>query len=94
MGVLGQLRADTAVLAASARANVDGEPVQGSMAQFLAMEARTLGASRVVLGHHDDWMPPITSPDFDMAPVRAELAKDARGAKLLEPGYMEAIEVL
>jgi hypothetical protein len=64
------------------------------MAQFLAMEASTLGAGRVVLGHHDDWMPPITVPDFDMAPVRAELAREAPGAKLLEPGYLEAVPVL
>jgi hypothetical protein len=92
--VLAGIRADAAILAASGRANVDGEPIQGSMAQFLAMEARTLGASRVVIGHHDDWMPPITSGDFDMAPVRAELAKEAPGAKLLEPGYLEAMEIL
>lgn len=92
-GVLAGLRADSAILAASARPNVDGEPIQGSMAQFIAMEARTLGARRVVIGHHDDWMPPITVPDFDMGPVRAALAKEASGAALLEPGYLEAAEL-
>jgi len=61
--------------------------------QFIAMEARTLGARRVVIGHHDDWMPPITAPDFDMGPVRAELAKEAPEAALLEPGYLEAVEL-
>ena len=41
-GVLAGLRADAAILAASGRANVDGEPIQGSMAQFIAMEAKAL----------------------------------------------------
>ncbi len=90
-GVLGQVDADSAILAASARANVDGEPIQGSMAQFLAMEARLLGARKVILGHHDNWIPPVTTGDFDMAPVRAELGREAPAATLLEPGYLEAV---
>lgn len=93
-GVLKDIAADAAILAAAGRANVDGEPVQGSMAGFIAMEAKLLGARTVVIGHHDDWMPPVTSPDFDMAPVRAELAREAPGAKLLEPGYLEPVQLL
>lgn len=53
-----------------------------------------LGAKRVVIGHHDDWMPPVTSATFDMAPVRAELAREAPGATLFEPGYLEPVELL
>ncbi len=87
-GVLAGLRADVAILAASARPNVDGEPNQGSMAQFLAAEAKALGARTVVLGHQDNWMPPVTRHDFDLAPVRAALAREAPGAALLEPGYL------
>jgi hypothetical protein len=87
-GVLAELRADVAILAASGRANVDGEPIQGSMAQFIAREASMLGAKTVVLGHHDDWMPPVTNSDFDMEPVRRELASAAPGAKLIEHGYL------
>jgi len=90
-GVLAGIRADSAILAASGRANVDGEPIQSSMAQFLAMEAKTLGARKVVLGHHDDWMPPVTRAGFDMAPVRAQLAADAPGARLIEASYLEPI---
>jgi len=90
-GVLAGIRADAAVLAASGRANVDGEPIQGSMAQFLAMEAKVLGARKVVLGHHDNWMPPVTRAEFDMAPVRAHLAADAPGASLIEASYLEPI---
>jgi L-ascorbate metabolism protein UlaG (beta-lactamase superfamily) len=90
-GVLAGIRADAAVLAASGRANVDGEPIQGSMAQFLAMEAKALGARKVVLGHHDNWMPPVTRAGFDVAPVREQLAADAPGASLIEGSYLEPI---
>ncbi len=93
-GVLKDIEADAAILAAAGRANVDGKPVQGSMAGFIAMEAKLLGAKRVVIGHHDDWMPPVTSATFDMAPVRAELAAKAPGAKLFEPAYLEPVELL
>ena len=93
-GVLLDLRADVAILAASARANVDGEPIQGSLAQFLAEEAKLLEAKTVILGHHDDWMPPITNPVFDMAAVRSELGEQAPRATLLEPGYLEGTVLL
>lgn len=89
--VLAALRADAAILAASGRANVDGEPIQGSMAQFIAMEAKLLGARTVVLGHHDNWMPPVTRGDFDIEPVRKQLAADAPGSQLFEAGYVEPI---
>lgn len=84
-GVLHEINADVAVLAAAGRANVDGEPIQGSMADFLAMEASLLGARTVVLGHHDNWMPPITPATFDMQPVRDALAGKA---ELIEAGYL------
>lgn len=88
-GVLDQIDADVAILAAAGRANVNGEPIQGSMAQFIAMEAKATGARQVFIGHHDDWMPPVTPAEFDMAPVRAELAKQAPQATLVEVGYLE-----
>ena len=93
-GVLRDLSADAAILAAAGRPNVDGEPNQGSMAQFLAMEARALGARRVVVGHHDDWMPPVTTADFDMEAVRRQLSTDAPGAELLTPAYLEPVTLL
>jgi L-ascorbate metabolism protein UlaG (beta-lactamase superfamily) len=90
-GVLSQVRADTAILAASARANVDGEPIQGSASGFLAMEAKLVGARKIILGHHDNWMPPITNAAFDVEPVRDRLAKEAPGVELIERGYLEPI---
>jgi L-ascorbate metabolism protein UlaG (beta-lactamase superfamily) len=93
-GVLRDLRADVAILAAAGRANVDGEPIQGSMAQFIAVETGLLDARRVLIGHHDDWMPPVTSADFDMAAVEGELGRRAPDAALLTPGYLEPVRVL
>ncbi len=93
-GVLRALRADAAILAAAGRANVDGEPVQGSMAQFIAMEAEMLDARKVLIGHHDNWMPPVTSPEFDMGAVETELGRRAPDATLLTPGYLEPVTLL
>ncbi len=76
-----------AILAAAGRANVDGEPIQGSLADFVADQAAVLGARRVVLGHHDDWLPGF-SVATDMAPIRAAFAERAPGCELLEPGYL------
>jgi hypothetical protein len=92
-GVLEEISADAAILAAAGRANVDGEPIQGSLAQFIAMETKLLGARTVVLGHHDDWMPPVTKA-IDAAPIRAELVREVPAARLLEPGYLERVELL
>lgn len=88
-GVLDEIDADVAILAAAGRANVNGEPIQGSMAQFIAMEAKLIGARRVFIGHQDDWMPPVTPARFDMAPVREEIGRQAPEAVLTEVGYRE-----
>jgi hypothetical protein len=87
-GVLDKIDADVAILSAAGRANVDGEPIQGSMADFLALEARFLGATKVFIGHHDNWMPPVTLAEFDMAPVKQRLKEEAPNATLVETGYL------
>lgn len=55
-GVLEKTRADAGILAASGRANVDGEPIQGSLNDFLADEAGLLGLKRAIICHHDAWL--------------------------------------
>lgn len=52
-----------------------------------------LQARKVVVGHHDDWMPPVTKPMPDIAPLRAELARRARVATLVEMGYLEGVRL-
>ncbi|MDH5289590.1 MAG: MBL fold metallo-hydrolase, partial [Acidimicrobiia bacterium] len=56
-GIVRDLRPDVAIIAAAGRGNVDGEPIQGSLAQFVARQASLLRPKRVVLSHHDDWLP-------------------------------------
>ena len=92
-GILDGLRPDVAILAAAGRGNVDGEPIQGSLAQFVARQAELLQPRRVVLSHHDDWLPGF-SIDTDVAPIRAELARVLPGTELLELGYLDGTLVL
>jgi L-ascorbate metabolism protein UlaG (beta-lactamase superfamily) len=94
-GVLRELQPDVAILAAAGRGNLDGEPIQGSLSDFVGIEARLLQPKVIVLGHHDNWMPPVT-PDggTDVTPIRAELANSVPNAKLLEPGYLAGTALL
>lgn len=91
-GVLRDLRPDVAILAAAGRGNIDGEPIQGSLAQFVAREAELLRPRTIVLGHHDNWIPPVTR-ETDLTPIRKELAQAAPEAKLLEMGYLEGVKL-
>ncbi len=92
-GILRDLRPDVALLAASGRGNIDGEPVQGTLAQFVAREVDLLRPKRVTLGHHDDWNPPVTAPT-DIGPIREELARQAPRVELVEMGYLEEYPIL
>jgi L-ascorbate metabolism protein UlaG (beta-lactamase superfamily) len=91
-GILGDLRPDVAILAAAGRGNVDGEPIQGSLAQFVARQAWMLRAPRVVLGHHDDWLPGF-SVATDTTPIREELARWLPRSELVETGYLAGLDV-
>ncbi|MGE0602106.1 MAG: MBL fold metallo-hydrolase [Dehalococcoidia bacterium] len=94
-GVLKDLRPDVAILAAAGRGNIDGEPIQGSLADFVGIAAGLLQPKTIILGHHDNWMPPVT-PDggTDVSPIRAKLAEVTPGTTLLEPGYMAGTPLL
>jgi hypothetical protein len=86
-GVLRNLRPDVAILAAAGRGNIDGEPIQGSLAQFVGCQADMLRPRKVVLSHHDDWLPGFSVPT-DVAPIRDELARVVPTTELLEIGYL------
>jgi L-ascorbate metabolism protein UlaG (beta-lactamase superfamily) len=91
-GILAGLRPDIAILAAAGRGNLDGEPVQGSLAQFLAREVQLLQPRRLVLAHHDDWLPGFSRP-IDVAPIREELRRSAPATELLDLGYRAPLAV-
>ncbi len=85
-GILRDLRPDVAILAAAGRGNVDGEPIQGSLAQFVARQVDLLRPRRVLLGHHDDWLPGF-SRAIDVKPIREAIARARPGTELVETGY-------
>jgi L-ascorbate metabolism protein UlaG (beta-lactamase superfamily) len=87
-GVVDQLRPDVAIVAAAGRANVDGEPIQGSLATYVADHVARLQPRQVVLCHHDDWLPGF-SVATDVEPIRSAIAARAPDAVLLELGYLD-----
>jgi L-ascorbate metabolism protein UlaG (beta-lactamase superfamily) len=91
--ILRGLRPDVAILAAAGRGNIDGEPIQGSLAQFVAREVELLQPERVVLSHHDNWLPGF-SVDTDVGPIRDELARAAPATGLMDLGYVDGTQVL
>jgi L-ascorbate metabolism protein UlaG (beta-lactamase superfamily) len=91
-GILRDIRPDVAILAAAGRGNIDGEPIQGSLAQFVARQVDLLRPRRVVLSHHDDWLPGF-SRAVEVAPIRAEMARQTPRTELLEMGYVERTPV-
>ena len=92
-GILDGIRPDVAILAAAGRGNVDGEPIQGSLAQFVGRQASLVDAPRLILCHHDNWLPGF-STDTDLGPIREELERVAPTTELLEIGYLDATRIL
>jgi len=92
-GIVRDLRPDVALLAAVGRGNVNGEPIQGTLADFIASEVALLRPRTVLLCHHDDWMPPLTRPT-DVGPIRHALALRTPGVELVEAGYLEGRTIL
>ncbi|MGH9115176.1 MAG: MBL fold metallo-hydrolase [Acidimicrobiales bacterium] len=91
-GVVDRLRPDVAIVAAAGRANVDGEPIQGCLADFVADHVARLRARRVVLSHHDDWLPGF-SVDTDVTPIEAAIKARAPGAELLSLDYVDGTSI-
>jgi hypothetical protein len=86
------LHPDLALLAAAGRGNVNGEPVQGSLAGFIVSEVEMLRPRKVALCHHDNWMPPLTTAT-DIEPIKHELGHRAPGVELIEMPYLGGYRV-
>lgn len=91
-GIIHGLRPDVAIIAAAGRGTIDGEPIQGSLAQFVGREAALLRPRRVILGHHDNWLPGL-SHDTDVTPIREELSRSVPGVELTELSYLDGHDV-
>jgi L-ascorbate metabolism protein UlaG (beta-lactamase superfamily) len=85
--MFGGLRPNVAILAAAGRGNVDGEPFQGSLTEFVVSEVDLLGPDRVILCHHDNWLPGFSSPT-DPEPIRRAMATRSPSASLLDLEYV------
>jgi len=88
-GILHNLRPDVAILAAAGRGTIDGEPIQGTLAQFVARQADLLRPRRVILDHHDDWLPGFSVPTR-IAPIRETMARSVPRTELIELGYLSS----
>ncbi|WP_157647756.1 MBL fold metallo-hydrolase [Actinomycetospora chiangmaiensis] len=85
-GLLASESPDVAILAAAGRANRDGEPVQGTLAGFVAEEAGWLRPQRLVLSHHDAWLPGFAGA-VDVGPIREAVAAAAPDTEFCELEY-------
>ncbi|GAA4853130.1 hypothetical protein GCM10023201_53180 [Actinomycetospora corticicola] len=85
-GLLAAESPDVAILAAAGRANRDGEPVQGSLAEFVAEEAGRLRPRRLVLSHHDAWLPGFAGA-VDVGPIREAVARSTPDTEFCDLGY-------
>jgi len=72
---------------------VEGEPIQGSLAQFMAQQVELLDPQKVLFGHHDDWLPGCSIP-VNTDPIIEEIRRVNQTVEVLEPGYLEGTEIL
>ena len=94
-GVVDRVRPDVAILAVAGRGNIDGEPIQGSLASFVAGQATLLQPRRVVYCHHDDWLPGVTRGRQDTAGVTARLHEAAgESVDVIDPDYDTPMPIL
>lgn len=87
------LRPDVAILALAGRPNVDGEPFQGSLAQYLVGQVELVRPDKVVLCHHDELLPGVL-PAIDTDYALAELAAKASYASHVGLSYADPVEIL
>ena len=96
-GIVSDIRADVAILAMAGRPNIDGEPIQGSLSDYIGIMTGMLKPKSVILGHHDDWMPPTTkdhSSHDSLEPVRNRISLIRPGTELVTPQYLDNTRLL
>jgi len=93
LGIVERLRPDVAILAAAGRPNVDGEPYQGSLADFLVEQAELLGRPRVILCHHDPLLPPLLDA-IDVTEAETRLRELLGDERYLTLSYGDPVTLL
>lgn len=85
-GIAERLNADVGILAASGRPNIDGEPIQGSLVEFLAGDVELLGLKRAIMAHHDAWLGPAF-PRGNFDEICAGLGRRVPDCEVVELDY-------
>jgi len=88
--ILRGLRPDVALLALAGRPNVDGEPFQGSMAEFIVRQVEMLHPRRVIFCHHDAFLPPFMN-GIDVDAAAEALESRTPWAELVTMRYGEPV---
>ncbi|HEY3841759.1 MAG TPA: MBL fold metallo-hydrolase [Acidimicrobiales bacterium] len=91
--ILRELHPDVALLAAAGRPNVDGEPFQGTMAEFIVRQVEMLRPSKVAFCHHDAFLPPFMN-GTNIEAASAALADRTPWAELVTMSYGEPVTIL
>jgi L-ascorbate metabolism protein UlaG (beta-lactamase superfamily) len=84
-GLYAGLGPDMALLSLAGRPNVDGEPFQGSLAEFVVEQVQLLGARGVAFCHHDPLFPGL--PGVDVRAAADMLRDEVPSVDYLELGY-------
>lgn len=90
-GIFRGLRPDVALLSLGGRPNVDGEPFQGSSAEYMVEQVRLLQPGRVAFCHHDPLFPGL--PGTDVAPAAAALQVPGAPAAYFEMDYSTPVRL-
>ncbi|KAI9009081.1 hypothetical protein DFJ74DRAFT_738348 [Hyaloraphidium curvatum] len=87
---------DVAIFALAGRPNKNGEPLQGSLAGFGADQAELLlpRLKRVIVGHHDNWLPGFSGKKLDLSIVGKEVSKRTKGkVEVVDLDYVSGYEL-
>jgi L-ascorbate metabolism protein UlaG (beta-lactamase superfamily) len=84
-GIFAGLRPDVALLSLAGRPNVDGEPYQGSSAQYMVEQVQLLRAGSVAFCHHDPLFPGL--PGVDIGAAASALQAEGTPAGYFELEY-------
>jgi L-ascorbate metabolism protein UlaG (beta-lactamase superfamily) len=92
-GILDRVKPDLAILAATGRPNLDGEPFQGSLATFLLRQVETLKPRSLIFSHHDALMDSFMA-NTNLDAARSLLRAEASHVEMLTLDYSDPVPVL
>ena len=84
-GIFAGLRPDVALLSLAGRPNVDGEPFQGSSAQYMLEQVQLLRPGSVAFCHHDPLFPGL--PGVGVGAAASALRREGTPARYFEMEY-------